>query len=306
VTSEPPSHELLAVVDDIRKAGGSPAEQTLHALQFVQEQVRYVSTSIGPGAFRPSDPNTVLSRRFGDCKDKSLLLVTILRQLGIDSEPVLVNSRTGRVLDGALPTPYSFDHAIVRVRIGPQLYWLDGTANEQFSPLSTDAIANYGWGLVLDKSTASLTQIPGPAPGAVGKKSEVLIDMSSGMDKPAKLQITTSYLGRWADDQRQELANDNPQKRQSDYANYIADYYPGAQRFAPLVVSDDKLHNIVKVSESCDLPRTFTLKSGRQRFFVQTDELYRYAHNLKSLTRPLSSKRSDSSCRGSGRLTLRR
>jgi transglutaminase-like putative cysteine protease len=285
VVAEPPGHELLAVVADIRKGGGSPAQLTLRALQFVQDQVRYVSISIGPGAFRPTNPNTVLSRRFGDCKDKSLLLVTILRQLSIDADPVLVNSRIGRVLDGALPTPYSFDHAIVRVKIGQQLFWVDSTANEQFSPLSTDAMASYGWGLVLDPSTTSLANIPGPTPETAGKKSEVLIDMSNGMDKPAKLQITTSYLGRWANDQRQELANDNPRKRQSDYANYIAGYYPGAQLSAPLDISDDKIHNIVKVREYYDLPQTFTLKNGRKRFFLQADELYRYANNLKSSVR---------------------
>jgi transglutaminase-like putative cysteine protease len=152
VHTEPPSPELLTVVDDIRKAGGSPEEQALHALQFVQEQVRYVSISIGRGAFRPTNPNTVLSRRFGDCKDKSLLLVTILRHLGIDADPVLVNSRMGRVLNDALPTPYSFDHAIARVKIGDQTFWADGTDDEQFSALSAGVPASYGWGLVLNKS----------------------------------------------------------------------------------------------------------------------------------------------------------
>src|SRR5262249_51011561 len=39
--SEPPSPELLAVVDQIRKTGGSPQQQALRALQFVQEQIRY-------------------------------------------------------------------------------------------------------------------------------------------------------------------------------------------------------------------------------------------------------------------------
>jgi transglutaminase-like putative cysteine protease len=285
VVSAPPSQQMLAVVRDIRNAGGSAAEQTLHALQFVQEQIRYVSISIGPGAYRPTNPNIVLARRFGDCKDKSLLLVTILRQLGIDAQPVLVNTRTGRVLDAALPTPYSFDHAIARVKIGERVFWVDGTANEQFSPLAAQALRSYGWGLVLGQSSASLTNIPGPAPAAAGKRSEVLIDMSKGVNAPAKLQIATSYQGRWADDQRQELANDNPQKRRSSYANYIADYYPGATLSAPLDISDDRSNNIIKVREYYELPQTFTLKNGRQYFFIAADELNRYAGSLKSSVR---------------------
>jgi transglutaminase-like putative cysteine protease len=283
--TEPASREQLAVVDEIRKAGGPPVEQALHALQFVQDQIRYVSISIGRGAFRPSSPNVVLDRRFGDCKDKSLLLVTILRQLGIEAHVALVNSRIGRVLEGALPDPYSFDHAIVRVKIGEQTFWVDGTADKQLSPLSTGSPASYGWALVVGEPASSLANIPRPAPDSAGKKSEVLIDMSAGMNKPAKLQITTSYLGRWADSQRQDLADDIPQKRQSNYVNYIAGYYPGARTAAPIAIVDDKDHNVIKVSEYYDLPQTFITKNGRQRFFVQVDELYRYADNLKSSVR---------------------
>src|SRR5581483_10027449 len=264
--TEPASHEQLAVVGEIRKAGGSATEQALHALQFVQEQIRYVSISIGRGAFRPSIPNRVLRRRFGDCKDKSLLLVTILRQLGIEAYPALVNTRHGRVLDGALPDPYSFDHAIVRLKIGPEVFWVDGTADKRLAPLSVDSPASYGWALVINGSTTGLENIPRPAPDAAGKKSEVLIDMSSGMNKPARLQITTSYLGQWADSQRQELADDNPQERQSNYANYIAGYYPGARTSAPIVVADDKVHDIVKVSEYYDLPPPFSA-DGKKRSF---------------------------------------
>lgn len=285
VFKEPPSRELLAVADGLRKIGGTPAEQALHALQFVQEEIRYVSISIGPGAFKPTNPNTVLSRRFGDCKDKSLLLVTILRQLGIEAHAALVNSRRGRVLDSALPDPYSFDHAIVRVKIGQQTFWVDGTAEKRLSPLSVDSPASYGWALVVDGATTGLENIPQPAPDAAGKKSDVLIDMSAGMGKPAKLQITTSYLGRWADSQREELADGSPQRRQSSYVNYIAGYYPGARTAAPITINDDKVNNVVKVSEYYDLPQTFKLKNGRQRFFVQVDELYHYAGNLKSSVR---------------------
>lgn len=284
VVGEPPSSELLNVVADIRKAGGSPEEQALHALQFVQ-RIRYVSLSIGRGAWRPTSPNTVLSRRFGDCKDKSLLLVTILRQLGIEADPVLVNTRMGHVLNESLPTPYLFDHAIARIKIDDQTFWADGTASEQFSPLAANATETYGWVLVLNKTTTGLTNVPGPTGEKTTKTSDVVIDLSKGMDAPGKLQVTTSYLDQWADKERQDLSDDNPQERKSNYANYIADFYPGAKMSAPLEISDDKVHNIVKVTEHYDLPRTFEVKNGRKRFFLQADELYRYAGNLKSSVR---------------------
>jgi transglutaminase-like putative cysteine protease len=283
---EAPSSDLEEVVRDIRAEGGAPAQLALHALQFVQEQIRYVSISIGHGAYQPASPNTVLSRRFGDCKDKSLLLVTILRELGIEARPALVNSRRGRLLDAALPTPYIFDHVIVRAKIGQDTYWLDGTADKQFSPLSTDSPADFERALVADANTNALESIPRPGPDVSGKKSEVVIDMRSGVNKPAKLQITTSYMGRLADSTRRSLADDSPEQRLSDYVNYIASYYPGARISAPITINDDTSRNLIQVRENYDLGKTFTKnEEGQLEFFLQADELYRYSRTLKSSVR---------------------
>ena len=281
-----PSSDLQEVVRGIRAKGGKPAQQALHALQFVQDQIRYVSISIGRGGYQPSSPNTILARRFGDCKDKSLLLVTLLRELGIEARVALVNSRRGRVLEAGLPTPYAFDHAIVRAKIGPDTFWLDGTANEQFSPLSTDSPANFERALVIDANTSALETIPRPASGSSGKKSDVLIDLRNGMDKPAKLRIATTYAGGLADSTRRSLADDDPEQRQTDYINYIAGYYPGVKTAAPIAIADDPARNLIQVLETYDLTKTFTPdRDGRQEFFLQTDELYRYSQTLKSPVR---------------------
>jgi len=286
VVKRPLSPAVTAVVNEIRNAGGTPETQALHALQFVQEQIRYVSISIGRGAYQPASPQTVLRRRFGDCKDKALLLATILQELGVEARPALVNSRRGRVLDTVLPTPYTFDHAIVRMQIGTAVYWLDGTADKQYSPLSTGAPANFERALVVDGSSTALERIPRPAPGVSAKRSEVNFDMRKGFDEPAKLQITTSYTGRLADSMRVDLADGNPEQRQTDYVNYIARYYPGAKTLAPIAIEDDKSQNIVRIREYYELPKGFKHdQQGRPKFFFQTDELYRYVDTLKSSVR---------------------
>ena len=147
---------VAGVVEQIRAEGGSAQQQALRALQYVQEQIRYTSISIGPGAFRPTDPEIVLERRFGDCKDKSLLLVTMLRALGIEADVALVNSTTGHILNEALPTPYAFDHAIVRATIGAAVYWLDATTPKQFAPLTTDTPADFERALPVHGSSREL------------------------------------------------------------------------------------------------------------------------------------------------------
>jgi transglutaminase-like putative cysteine protease len=275
--SSRPAAALQALAKDIRAAGGTPAEQALHALQFVQEQIRYVSIAIGPGAFRPAPPEEVLERRFGDCKDKSLLLVALLRELGIEADPALVNSRLGRGLDAFLPTPYAFDHAIVRMRLGKDVYWLDPTREKQFSPVTSNAVGDFERALVLAGSASGLAIIPRPAPETGGKRSEVLIDLRAGIDKPAKLQIATFYTGTWADSERGDLADQSVAERERSYLKYILAYYPRARVAAPISVHDDPAKNILEVREYYEIDRPLANNDeGRPRIFLQADEIYRY------------------------------
>jgi len=64
----------------------------LVALEFVQKQIRYFGTEIGPYSHRPASPETVLKRRYGDCKDKVALLSTLLDRLDIRATPILVSA----------------------------------------------------------------------------------------------------------------------------------------------------------------------------------------------------------------------
>ncbi|QNA90634.1 DUF3857 domain-containing transglutaminase family protein [Massilia sp. Dwa41.01b] len=99
----------------------------MRALEFVQNDIRYLSLSLGENSHRPAPPAEVLARRYGDCKDKSLLLVTMLRALGLEADPVLVSVALHKNMGQYLPSPMLFDHAIVRLAIGGRTYFLDPT-----------------------------------------------------------------------------------------------------------------------------------------------------------------------------------
>ncbi len=83
---------------------------------FVQHQIRYVAIEIGIGGFQAHMAGDTLSNRYGDCKDKATLLVTMLHEIGIESYLVLVDSHRG-VVNPALPTPWTFNHAIVAIKV---------------------------------------------------------------------------------------------------------------------------------------------------------------------------------------------
>ena len=56
--------------------------------RFVTRDVRYVALEFGEHGYKPYKAKDVMARRFGDCKDKALLMKSLLRSLGIESHMV--------------------------------------------------------------------------------------------------------------------------------------------------------------------------------------------------------------------------
>jgi tetratricopeptide (TPR) repeat protein len=97
----------------------------LHA--FVVTQTRYVGLEFGIHGFKPYRVDQVLTRRFGDCKDKASLTHALLEAVGLDSRLVLLRMRRLGRLPEAPASLAVFNHAILYV---PALdLWLDGTAS---------------------------------------------------------------------------------------------------------------------------------------------------------------------------------
>jgi tetratricopeptide (TPR) repeat protein len=114
-----------------RAAGGRrdpAAERALVSAvyDFVVTQTRYVGLEFGIHGYKPYRVDQVLSRRFGDCKDKASLMHALLSSLGIDSRLVLLRMRRlGRMPEHPASLAV-FNHAILHV---PSMeLWLDGTA----------------------------------------------------------------------------------------------------------------------------------------------------------------------------------
>jgi hypothetical protein len=121
--------DLKKQATEFRESSMSVKDQALRAVRFVQDDVRYLSISIGPHSHRPHDPAQVLKQRFGDCKDKSLLLVALLQELGVEAYVALVNTEFQGSLTKMLPSVFVFDHVVVKVIIDGKTIWIDATAS---------------------------------------------------------------------------------------------------------------------------------------------------------------------------------
>lgn len=102
--------------------------EKIKALYEYVQSMRYVFIALGDGAYVPSTPSEVLQREYGDCKDKSMILLALLESAGIEAHPVLVLTKHRGYMDPDFPS-WNFNHVIVKaVDSEGKVYWLDGTA----------------------------------------------------------------------------------------------------------------------------------------------------------------------------------
>lgn len=153
-----PDSPFKAEAARIAAATSDPKARAQAALRLVEEKTRYVYIGINLGGYTPARADLTWARRFGDCKGKAALLTALLRELGIDAEPVLVSTTDGDGMDARLPALQYFDHAIVRATVGGRTYWLDGTRNFDRN-IDTIDTPEWSWALPLRSGGAALQKI---------------------------------------------------------------------------------------------------------------------------------------------------
>lgn len=92
----------------------------------LHRDIRYTGVEFAEASIVPAPPSETVTRRFGDCKDKSSVLVAMLRAAGIPASLALLSTGPGRDIDPELPGFGWFDHAIVYIP-GSPARWIDAT-----------------------------------------------------------------------------------------------------------------------------------------------------------------------------------
>jgi Domain of Unknown Function with PDB structure (DUF3857)/Transglutaminase-like superfamily len=268
----PPAPELAAIEKQLTSSAHSDAARALAIIRFVQEDIRYTGLELGSGAYRPTAPAEVLLRRYGDCKDKTLLAVTMMRDLGIDAVPAFVSTRWDNHVHERLPSPGVFNHAIAKVRIGSKTYWIDLTSTGQGGDLQDGTQADFGEALVIAPATTE----PEPMPRAQAKEplvdANAEFDLRAGFDKESIFTIKTVYRARHADSMRRELRHTTTEELGTDYLNFYKKRYPSVRAVGAPHVTDDTRRNEVTISESYRIDHVFEPQSkGGMRFAIDAE-----------------------------------
>ena len=215
-----PDSPLHGEAAKIKAASSDPKVQAAMALKLVEDQVRYLFLGMNNGGLIPAAADLNWSRRFGDCKGKTVLLLALLRELGIKAEPALVDTMSGDDLDLRPPMVTAFDHVIVRAQIGGKTYWLDGTRSGDRA-LDTLPVPNYHWALPVRTAGATLERLS-PEPFEQPEElTHLTLDASGGLDQPAAAHVEYVMRGDTALSYQAKLADMDGDEADS----YLRDYW---------------------------------------------------------------------------------
>jgi lipoprotein NlpI/transglutaminase-like putative cysteine protease len=246
------SPEVKTEADLIKKSASNKQEQLLLALNFVQKEIRYLGMEIGANTHQPNSPRIVINQRFGDCKDKTLLLVTLLRELNIDAKPVLVSTNYRSGITELMPNPLVFNHVISKVDIDGQSVWLDATRSYQTGKLKERETYDIDKGLVLDTSTQTLATLP-----SFNNQERVTVEENFRIEQFSKDPIMKSritYYGDLAENLRNSIATVPHDKIENFFTSEYVKYYPKIHPRKELTVEEVMDTNAITVVQEFDMP----------------------------------------------------
>ncbi len=248
----PLAPQLARQIEQWRAASDQVEERVRAALRFVQDDVRYMGIEMGPNSHQPTPPPLVLQRRFGDCKDKSLLLLTVLSELGVTAYPALINTEAKWQLDKWEPSPYAFDHVIVQATVGDKTYWFDPTISFQRGSLSERYNPDYQRALVVREGNADLETIP----QEMSSEPTTIINETYRVnsDGSATRTLVSTYRRADADGMRHLLDDQTPQEYGKAKLDYYAESEMNIEAEGVPSVTDDQEANRLVLTEQYRLP----------------------------------------------------
>lgn len=253
--------ELASVVAQLKREP-DPEVRSVKALQWVQDQIRYFSVSMGESSHRPHPPTQVLKQRFGDCKDKSYLLLTILKAVGLQAKPVLLSARAPKFPSALWPTPLAFDHVVVELNLGNKVYHLDPTRSGQEGALATMGAVQFDADvLVVSSQTRKLSKIKPDNALALNTYNVHESFKISRLDGPAELRSVKTWTGTNAELLRQLVRQLTPDQLDKQSMLGYDRRYPGIELVGKPEIKDDTTRNQVTVTAHYSVPRPLETSS---------------------------------------------
>jgi hypothetical protein len=246
--------EIAALADDITKGIDDRRQQAIAIDAWMKKNIRYVAVVLALGRVVPNDAASVLSNKFGDCKDKATLMSALLAAKGIVSEAVLINFGGSYKLPEP-PTMVALNHVILYL---PEFDLYDDPT-QNFAAFGVLGGGAYDKPVVrVGANGATLARTPAMKPEDHTSHATTIINVAAdGTVTGQTEESTTGIFGitlRFAGSNAQNLGHEAASQRQLQAFNT-----PGTGRY--------DLGNSAEKADPVTMKSTFTLS---QRFTPPT------------------------------------
>jgi hypothetical protein len=212
------SPEIKQKVAGLTASAPTQLEKMRAIAQFVQHDIRYVAIELGIGGWQPHAAPEVFAHRYGDCKDKATLMRSMLREIGVETYHVPINSERGSVTVD-MPAWQAFDHVIVAIRLPDNLNDSSLIATVPHAKLGrllffdpTDELTPFGqiggylqdnYGLLVAPDGGELIKLPQQpsAMNGISRKAKLTLDSAGNL----RGDVTEVRMGDRASSQRWAL-----------------------------------------------------------------------------------------------------
>ncbi len=218
---------LQKKINEMGLLPGQP-ESIEKIVSYVQKEIHYQSISLDEHSYLPHRPGEVLAKKFGDCKDKSLLLKCFLKALNVTSTVVLVHSYLREQVVNRLISLSNFNHAILSFDWEGQKYFLDPTDAYDCFSLSNPAERNWGYGLFLDTQIALH-----PIQHRNGIYKRLVKETHTVAGPVTIIQLEDRYDFLAFSEAYGTYVDQNLEDTKKNYHNYFARRYPNLEVFGP-------------------------------------------------------------------------
>jgi hypothetical protein len=170
---------LKAKVAELTKDCATKEEKILAIFRYVSQKIRYMGSSMDLGAFiEPHQATYTFEKQYGVCRDKSILMMAMLKEIGVQSYDAMIN--LSRTTDPEIPIIF-FEHAICGVVMDDgRIVYMDPTL--ELSSSFGESYVGGRYVLLMDAEGKDLIKLP-PTPaesglGAIEGETQLLDDGS--------------------------------------------------------------------------------------------------------------------------------
>lgn len=163
VINEKPTAEMKALADSIIVGKTTECEKVKAIYYWVQSNIKYIAFEEGTAGFIPRQPNKVLAKRYGDCKDMASLIYALTKAVNIPTYLTWIGSRDIPYKYSEMPTSFCDNHMIATYYHNGNPVFLDATSS--FLPISIPSAFTQGKECLihLDNGKYDLKVVPVPS-----------------------------------------------------------------------------------------------------------------------------------------------